>query len=256
MRIATSSSNMTTISSSRRHRRVGTGTLIFLVLGMLCVAGVVALRSQASSIFWRVLSPVVQLRNTLGSTDVSELRALLASTTAALADRNALYQENLQLKQLLGRTAQNYMVLGAVLQRPPGIPYDTLMLDIGKQNGVAPNDVVFAGGSSAIGAVSDVYDTTSRVTLFSAPGESYQALLGGSIPLTITGQGAGSMSGDVPAGTSATVGEAVTLPGIASAFVGSVSYIDQESGASFETLYVQLPVDIFSLESVEVQTQP
>jgi cell shape-determining protein MreC len=243
---------MTTISSNRK-RRIGPGAFIFLAIFLVCMTGSIVLRAQAGSIFWEVISPLVQFRNALGGTEASVLRAELASTTAALADRNALYQENLQLKELLGRSIQNHTVLGAVLQRPPGMPYDTLIIDIGKNSGVMPGDLVFAGGSSVIGTVSDVYDTTSRVVLFSAPGETYQSLLGGSIPLSLSGQGAGSMSGEVPAGTPATVGESVTLSGIASAFAGSVSYIHEDSGASFETLYVQLPADVFSLHYVEVQ---
>ena len=199
---------------------------------------------------------MVALRNTVGSTSNSVLEAELASTTAALADRNALYQENAQLKQLLGRSVANHTVLGAVLERPPSIPYDTLMIDIGKNANLTEGSLVFAGGNTAIGTVSDVYSDTARVSLFSSPGASYQALLGGSIPLSLSGQGAGSMSGEVPAGTAVTVGEMVTLPGILSAFAGSVSHISQQSGASFITVYVQLPVDLFALPYVEVQTQP
>ena len=184
------------------------------------------------------------------------MRAELASTTAALADRNALYAENTELKQLLGRSASNHSVLGAVLQKPPGIPYDTLIIDIGKQDNITPGDLVFAGGTSVVGTVSEVYDTTSRVTLLSSPGETYDALLNGSVPVSLAGQGAGSMSGEVPADTPVKVGDSIVLPGIGSTFVGSVSHVSQEVGSSFITLYVQLPVNLFSLHYIEVQTNP
>ncbi len=94
-----------------------------------------------------------------------------------------------------------------------------------------PGALAFAGGTTVIGTVSDVYDTTSRVELFSAPGESYQALLQDGTPISLSGEGAGSMSGEVPAGTTVTTGEAVSLPGISSAFAGSVSHVYQQSGA-------------------------
>lgn len=244
---------MTTISPNRKRRGTfGTGVAAGVVI--LCILLAVVLRSQLSSLFWRVAAPILSLRNSLGSTEVSVLQGELASTTAALADRNSLYAQNLQLKQLLGRSVVNHTVLAAVLERPPEIPYDTLMIDIGKQNGVAVGNLVFAGGNTVVGTVSEVYDTTARVTLLSAPGESYDALLGGSVPITLVGQGVGSMSGEVPANTTVTVGEPITLPGMLSAFAGSVSYIQQESDLSFITLYVQLPVDLFSLQYVEVQT--
>jgi cell shape-determining protein MreC len=209
-----------------------------------------------SNFFWNATSPVMAFRNSFDANEASILRAELASTTAALADRNALYTENTELKQLLGRSVANHTVLGAVLERPPGIPYDTLVIDIGKQDNVTPGDLVFAGGTSVVGTVSEVYDTTSRVTLLSAPGETYDALLNGSVPVSLIGQGAGSMSGEVPADVPVNVGDSIVLPGIFSSFVGSVSHVSEEAESSFITLYVQLPVDLFSLQYVEVQTNP
>jgi hypothetical protein len=50
------------------------------------------------------------------------------------------------------------------------------------------------------------------------------------------------------------VGDSVLIPGLGSAFVGSVTHIDAPTGSSFETLLIQLPVNIFSLQFVEIQT--
>ncbi len=245
---------MTTISPNRRRRGPSGGVFIGSAILVLCLLLVFVLRAQTASLLWQAVAPVLSLRNRLSQTDASLLRASLASTTAALADRDALYQQNLQLKALLGRNATTHTTLAAVLERPPNIPYDTLMIDIGSSEGVVPGALAFAGGNTAVGTVSDVYQSTSRVVLFSAPGQSYQAQLEGGVPLTLSGQGAGSMQGEVPAGTVVSTGQAVLLPGIALAFTGTVSYIHQESGASFITVYVQLPADVFSLQYVEVQT--
>jgi cell shape-determining protein MreC len=233
---------MTTISPKRRHGSPARSTIIFVLIGIACAACVVFAHREAGNLFWYATSPM--------------LRAELSSTTAALADRDALYADNVQLKQLLGRSAGTHTTLGAILQRPPGIPYDTFIIDIGTQNGVAPGDLVFAGGTSVIGTVSEAYNTTSRITLLSSPGEQYNALLRGSVPLSLSGQGAGSMSGEVPAGISVAVGDPVVFPGVLMQFAGSVSRVTQEAGSSFITLYVQLPVDLFSLQYVEVQTNP
>jgi cell shape-determining protein MreC len=247
---------MTTISPKRRHGSPARSTIIFVLIGIACAACVVFAHREAGNLFWYATSPVVAFRNSLGTSEDSMLRAELSSTTAALADRDALYADNVQLKQLLGRSAGTHTTLGAILQRPPGIPYDTFIIDIGTQNGVAPGDLVFAGGTSVIGTVSEAYNTTSRITLLSSPGEQYNALLRGSVPLSLSGQGAGSMSGEVPAGISVAVGDPVVFPGVLMQFAGSVSRVTQEAGSSFITLYVQLPVDLFSLQYVEVQTNP
>jgi hypothetical protein len=48
------------------------------------------------------------------------------------------------------------------------------------------------------------------------------------------------------------VGDSVVIPGLGNFFLGSVTHIETPAGSSFETLYIQLPVDIFSLQYVEV----
>ncbi len=247
---------MTTISPSRRRTPVAPTALLILLL--LLIIGIAILwRSQLSALLWRVVTPLVAVRNSLDQSETTQLEAELASTSALIADRDMLYEENLALKAELGRQISSRTVLAGVLQGPPGIPYDTLIIDVGTQNGVVAGDVVSAGGTTAIGEVSNAYDSISRVTLYSASGQTYQALLmlssGTTVPITIEGQGAGSMDGTVPAGTAASVGDTVMFPGIAGGFIGSVSQIVAPSGQSFETMYINLPVDLFSLQYVEVE---
>lgn len=244
---------MTTISPNRRRKGshiVAYGAATAL---LLCIVLVGVARPQLESVLWKLLAPLMVLRNAASQSTNEQLRASLASTTAALADRDELYRQTLELKALLNRTDTSKTTLAAVLMHPPGIPYDTLVIDIGQNAHVTAGALVFAGGTSAIGTVSDVYADTARVLLFSAPGTSYQALVHGT-PVTLSGQGAGSMRGEVPAGTAVAAGDPVTLPGLLSAFAGSVSYVRQESGASFIEVFVQMPVDVFSLQFVEVQT--
>ncbi|MGH7936138.1 MAG: rod shape-determining protein MreC [Chthoniobacterales bacterium] len=226
--------------------------LIFLI-----VLGIAALwRAPLANLFWRTAQPLLVWRDSLQTGEVGQLKAQLASTTLALADRDALYQQNLFLKAQLGRDAAAPTILAGVIMRPPGTPYDTLMVDAGARDGVGLGDGVFAGGTAQIGTVSAVYDTTSRVLLFSSPGSEYQTLLRGSVPLTLVGQGAGSMEGELPLDTPAVVGDSVVLPSIAGGFVGAVSHIDIPPGGSFKTLYVQLPASIFSLQFVEIRQSP
>jgi cell shape-determining protein MreC len=233
--------------------------LVVLVVLLICVV-VIYWRNAVASVLWRVSTPIVALRDHATQNTVGTLQAELASTTAALADRNSLYAQNAELKRLLGRVTTSQEVVGAVLMRPPGLPYDTLMIDVGAQQGIAVDDLVFAGGSVAIGEVTDIYDTTSRVTLLSAPGRSYDAqilssaTLGSVVPVSLEGQGAGSFTGEVPAGSAVSAGDSIVIPGIDNSFMGTISHVDAPAGSSFETIYVQLPADIFSLQYVEVQT--
>ena len=242
----------------RRGRLFGPVSLLAAVL--VLVAVVMLWQKQLSTVVWQLATPVVKARNTLTSSEVSNLQAALASTTAALADRDALYSQNIELKKMLGRPQTSTEVLAAVLLRPPGLPYDTLILDIGADSAVFAGDLVFAAGTVAIGEVSDVYGHTARVSLFSAPGRTYEAQVipkaaqGSVLPVSLQGQGSGSFAGQIPAGSVAAVGDSVLIPSLNNEVLGSITHIDAPSGSSFETLYVQLPVNIFSLQYVQVQT--
>ena len=188
------------------------------------------------------------------------LRAELASTSATLADRNVLYQENLELKARLDRDGSMHTILAGVILRPPATPYDTLIIDAGEAQGVVEGALVSAGGTTLIGTVDEVFDSTSRVTLFSAPGQTYQALLmetstDASVAITVQGQGNGSLVAEVPTTVAAAVGDSVVFPGVAGGFASVVVAVDEQSGESFESLYMRLPVDPEQLRYVEVLKQ-
>jgi cell shape-determining protein MreC len=197
--------------------------------------------------------------------DNRALRAELASTSVLLADRDILLRENAMLKERFNRPASStHTVLAAVILRPPGIPYDTLMLDAGSNEGIAVGDLVSAGGSVYIGKISQVYAVASRVTLFSAPGEEHDALLltastTAGTPLSLAGQGGGSFTGQVPAGTPVNVGDKALLPNLGIQFIATVTAVDTAAEKSFKTVYLSLPVNPLSLRFVEVRragTQP
>jgi cell shape-determining protein MreC len=238
---------------SRRQRQsrrplLWVGVLLFCVV----LAFAVAFRNQASSVFWYVVSPVMRTRTVLENSEAVRLRAELASTSAALADRNALYRENIDLKERLGRSVSGTRLLAAILQGPPWVPYDTLLIDAGAMEGVVVGDLVAASGQAFIGRVSEVYAHQSRVVLLSAPGETYQALLRGTIPLAVEGQGGGSMRAEVPAGTEVHVGDDVQFPGLMPAMAGKVSATEVKEGESFIVVFMRLPVNVAELRFVEV----
>src|SRR3989344_2150027 len=102
----------------RTHTQLRTRRMQLLSLaGVLLLVGAVALwRAPLSGALWQILRPVVQMR--FGGTAGD---AQNASTAAALADRDALYAENLDLKKRLGRAVVvPRIVAGGVLFAPPG----------------------------------------------------------------------------------------------------------------------------------------
>lgn len=240
---------------SRRKRSSPLMPLLAALVAVLVLLAVL-LRQPLSGALWRVLAPVVALRDAAGQGDVAQLRAQLASTTAALADRDRLAAENAELKLELGRGAKDERrALAGVLLHPPGTPYDTLVIDAGQAQGIAVGDLVFAG-ALAIGTVDELYLTTARVILYSAPGLSYDATLtteGGALPVSVEGQGAGSMSARVPSGTPVKAGDRVDFPGLAGGVTGTVTAVFGADTDTFKTVYLRLPIDLFALQYVYVQ---
>lgn len=249
---------MKTILSKRRHLPLRPA--LFFVLAFLLLLGASLVREPLGGFLWYIAKPLMVFRNSLDSSEIARLRAELATAKASLADRDLLYQENRELKKRLGRTVEGERILAAVIERPPGLPYDTLLLDIGAQEGIAVGDLVYAGGSLLIGDISEVYGHVSRATLFSAPGILRPALLvtgpGGVVPLQLSGQGGGSFMGKLPAGVVVSPEDLVTFAGITPKLVAKVSQVEMHEGASFQSIYLHLPVSPFALRWVEVEKAP
>ena len=236
-----------TSAGAARSKRVR----LFGIIAVLLLIGAAALwRAPLSESLWSLLAPVMGARFGGGTAPADQ-----AMIAAAQSDRDALYQENIELKARLGRDARVKRILGAVLLRPPATPYDTLVIDIGGDDGVAAGDAVSAGGTTVIGTVSQVYARAARVTLYSAPGQKYDALLRGTVPLAVEGQGGGSLRAQIPAGTAVSLGDVAILPGIVGGRSAVVSRVEHADGESFITLYFSLPVNVSSLRFVEVWKQ-
>lgn len=248
--------------SNKRYRRTAR-RFIAIMLGIAALVALWLLRTPAEAVVWRVLEPVAAVRNAWLGSEAGRVRGELAAAEALVADRELLYQENLELKVRLGRDGAanvGHVVLAGVLQGPPGTPYDTLLIDAGAADGVAEGDLVSAGGRALVGRVSQAYARSARVMLFSSPGEAHQGFLvlsgnlNDSMPVSIVGQGGGSLVADVPATTEVIAGDAVVLPGVSGGFSALVRAVEREEGESSVRVYLTLSASPTALRYVEVWT--
>ena len=249
---------MTTITHKRRDRGRGTRTFLLIILCLVVAGILVVWRGPLTGAFWTVFSPVFSgVQGVVSQGELSRLRAELAEAQARVADRDFLWRENLDLKSRLGRVPEGTTTrLATVLLRPPATPYDTLMLDVGLADGVSVGDIVFAGGVVAIGHLTEVYRTTARATLYSAPGEAHDVLIlteGGSVPVVAEGQGSGSFVGKLPQGVQVAPGDTAYFPDLTPILAARVSATETAPGESFQTVYMHLPVNPFLLHYVEVR---
>lgn len=267
---------MTTISRSKWRKRPPYRSIVVVLLFGVVLLSLGVWRGTFAGILWRVTEPVLHSRafasSVIGSVTAQfyaksaltreneALKAALASSSLALLDRNLLAEENKELRERLGKAgATPHTTLASVIARPPASPYDTFIIDAGSDVGIAVGDLVFAGGASVIGSVSESYASTARVALFSSPGMVHTGLLrrqggeAGDIPLTVSGQGGGTMRAEVPAGTKVSIADAVILTVNSLTLSGVVSHVERTEGNSFEVVYLHLPVNLFELRYVEVR---
>jgi cell shape-determining protein MreC len=182
----------------------------------------------------------------------------LEDTIAAMKIENdhakLLAIENAELKNLLGRGATtSRLILGAVLARPPQTAYDSLLVDLGSDSGIAVGDRVIVAGSVPIGTVAQVESNFSKVVLYSSAGESLSVIIGTSTQATAEALGSGSFKVKIPREVPIIVGDPVAIPSIRAELFGSVVKVDVVEGDAFKYVFFQNPVAITELRFIQVE---
>lgn len=146
-----------------------------------------------------------------------------ASTTIAY-----LESENKELQALLGKDPKD-KIFASVLQKPPAVAFDLLVVNKGTKEGIVKNSGVYGPGGQAIGFVTEVYANTAVVSLLSTPGlVSTVYVYGPDIYTTAIGQGGGVIEVHVPQGVALEVGNAVVVPGLEAQVYGTVVAVEAD----------------------------
>lgn len=223
------------------------------------------------NILFSVGSPLWSIKNGIGNFFTSNA-ALLASKKAILkenlllkeqitADESklALYdllkKENDNLKSILNVKPKNQnLLLSSVLVKPSLSPYDTLVIDNGSTDGIKVNDKVLSQGNVYIGFVSEVYSGTSKVVLYSSPGEKTRVIIdGNNIEKEAVGLGGGNFSVEIPREIDINIGDPIIIPFISTNIFGVVEKIKFKESDSFQNIFFKSPINISELKWVEVQ---
>jgi len=167
------------------------------------------------------------------------LQTTVEKQNELLARLPLLEEENRVLKNLPQKSGATSTVVVGVLALPDSTPYDTLLIDQGRNKGINIDDEVFLTPTMPIGKVSQVYSGTSLIRLYSSPGESYTIFIG---PKKVVGKAFGLGSGNfqviLARGAEVVKGDIVTLPGISSHTFGIVESLrETESGTFMEILF-------------------
>ena len=198
------------------------------------------------------------------------LRAEIDRMQAQVLDRNLLEEKVMKLEEALGRAGSDNRVVASVLVGPGRSPYDTLVIDAGKKDGVEEgflvaasehtvngkvvDDVVVYAGAGAIGTIAEVSDSSAKVKLYSSSGQEHLVLVGANaIPATARGRGMGNFEAKLPQGSTVSLGDTVLFPDD-NLILGTVQLVEEEPSLPFITVFFRTPFNIADIRSVEVLT--
>ncbi|MCE9549135.1 rod shape-determining protein MreC [Candidatus Nomurabacteria bacterium] len=184
-----------------------------------------------------------------------QLKIQINSSAADVANYNSVVEENLELKEVLNRKKDTIdMVLANILAKPSQSLYDTLLVDVGSDNGVMEGNMVFAFGNIPVGKVSIVHGNSANVVLFSSSGEKTDAIISGrNIFIEAVGRGGSNFEIILPRDVILEKGNQIVLPGVSNYLLGVVEGVISDPRDSFQKVLFTSPVNIQELKFVEVQ---
>lgn len=182
------------------------------------------------------------------------LKSALEEARVDLLKSETLESENRALKEIFLRTIGDRNIIATILSKPNRSPFGTIIIDVGSEDGVQPEDLVFAMGDVVIGEVESVNKNTSRVVLFSSPGYISQVTLENTGRyFNARGRGAGDFEIDFPRDLDIEEGQLLFYPSIHSFVVGIVERVIFDPRDSFKKVLFRSAVNIQELKWVQVR---
>lgn len=254
------------------RRKIITQIVIFVVVFVMLSLGLFL--SPASKFLSLIGRPIWSMKNStvtsIGDTssllrskssiikENDQLRTDNAYLTSQMADYKILKDENIALKEMMGRTSSKHsFLLANILAKPDLSPYDTVVVDTGTNLAVTVGSVVYGNGNLPMGEVSKVMASTSLVTLYSNPGKVTNATLDGSNnSVELVGRGGGNFEMKIPQESVANKGQFVVLPNSTTVTPEIIAIVEEVTGAPsdpYKTVLLRSPINIQDLKWVEIE---
>lgn len=191
--------------------------------------------------------------------EVDELQKQIDTYKSGMITLDILKRENKELSETLSRSQHTNKVLvpATILAKPPQTPYDVIILDVGKSNGVDVGDYVYVSDNIFLGRVIRANEKTSSVHLASSPGiETQSVVFPVDMFITVTGLGGGIFQAKLPIDIHIEVGDRVVTRGSSPYVVGIVEEVISRPSDSFQTIKAISPINIGNLSWVSVYSVP
>ena len=178
-----------------------------------------------------------------------------AELKANMVDYQVLKNDNNSLKELFGRVPPGRdMVLANILTKPNYSPYDTIIIDIGKNVGLNVGNQVYSDVVTPIGEVSSVYENTSLVSLYSNPGKTTEAIIDGvNTNVELVGRGGGNFEMTIPVDLPFNKGTLILLPNLSSEVVAVMEDVISTPTDPMKKVLLSSPVNIQNIKWVFVK---
>jgi cell shape-determining protein MreC len=183
------------------------------------------------------------------------LKSQILQSQADRANYLSVVDENLKLKEILGRKADSQnLLVSAILSKSNRSIYNTLIIDAGVNQGVIINQKVFALGNIPIGKIAETYTNSSKVLLYSNPGEKTEvAITGKNTFIEVIGRGGGNFEILLPKDFNIENGTEAVLPGITPRVLGTVVKTISDPRDAYVKALLVSPVNIEDLKFVEIE---
>lgn len=237
---------------SNSGKKLGRGILSLLLLALILIGLFFILKKPIASGFYG-------LKGTFVADAPAQIELMPNVLNAQLA---ALELENAELRQLVGKRmegdkatdAATNEVVATVLMRPPQLPFDSLVISTGIEDGINVGDQVYAFSSFPIGEIVSVNNSTSIVRLFSAPGNKIEVLIGTTTTAVIAeGRGGGNFFLKLPKVTEITKGDIVMRTYLPPEAFSTIESVDSTDGEAYTYAYFKLPVNIHNIVYVIIK---
>ena len=156
---------------------------------------------------------------------------------------------------MLGRTdKQATLMLAVIIAKPNRSPYDTLVLDVGENDGVHIGANVYADNAVLIGRITDVTSNSSKVKLFSTSGETTTVRLDNTnADVDIMGFGGGDFELSAPRDMAIPDGTQAFIPGLHPELVAIVEKSIADTRDPTQKILLTSPINMQALRYVEIE---
>ena len=185
-----------------------------------------------------------------------KLKEDLDSMKVELDSYTALETENRDLMIEMGSNGTPPdLLLATVLSGPNLPPYDSLIINLGKKDGIQVGDKVLYS-NVVIGEIYQTLHSSSKVRLYSTSGVRTDVLIlssGDYVHATAIGFGGGDFYIELPSDIKITSGASVLIPNAELNVLGRVDFIAVDQTTSLQRILVRFPFNMKSVRFVRVR---